>query len=137
MQKKVDAIVFLRPDVMYISELPVFLFSHFQDVLFLPDFQRSCNGMEYNDRMAMGDLKAALTYGKKFNGAYNYSLKHPLHSEKFTYEYLKMNNVKVIEIPFRFRRTRAKGVIHERCDDSLLSSPINSNTVHTLSLFNR
>eukprot|EP00597_Dinobryon_sp_UTEXLB2267_P002773 CAMPEP_0170074452 /NCGR_PEP_ID=MMETSP0019_2-20121128/11749_1 /TAXON_ID=98059 /ORGANISM="Dinobryon sp., Strain UTEXLB2267" /LENGTH=88 /DNA_ID=CAMNT_0010284755 /DNA_START=440 /DNA_END=703 /DNA_ORIENTATION=+ len=72
--------------------------------------------------MAMGDLKAALIYGKKFNGAYNYSLQHPLHSEKFTYEYLKMNNVKVIEIPFRFRRTRAKGVIHER--DKTVISPL-------------
>ena len=113
-QKQVDAVVFLRPDIMHISELPVFLFSHFQDVLFVPDFQRSCRGHEYNDRMAMGDLRSALIYGKKFDAALEYSLHHPLHSEKFTYHYLNAKKVHVIEIPFRFRRTRSKGLIHER-----------------------
>jgi hypothetical protein len=31
-QKQVDFAVFLRPDVMYLNELPVFLFNHFPAV---------------------------------------------------------------------------------------------------------
>ena len=74
----------------------------------------------------MGDFYSAITYGKRFDYAYNYSQSHLLLSETFTYDYLNLpqhkNSFNVIEIPFRFKRVRVQGNIHIR--DSGMPSPL-------------
>jgi hypothetical protein len=126
-----DAVIFARPDVHFLNPLPVQLLStlplrettgYEKPVLFLSDFHRSCNGKELNDRFAMGSLSAALIYGKKLEKAYEYSMRHPLHAEKFTHDHLtksslptsSLDHIKLIEIPFRFRRVRTNGDFHHR-----------------------
>ena len=64
--RRVDAAVFVRPDMQIVNELPVFLVRRFSaSTIFVPDFHRSCEGGELNDRMAMGNLPAALAYGQR------------------------------------------------------------------------
>lgn len=126
---KYDAVVFLRPDVMYMNELPAELVyaPDFASTLYLPDFHRSCCtsdhlSMEYNDRFAFGGLKAALAYSNRYDYAMDYARKHVLHAERFLYWHLVMNmHVPVKEISLRFRRIRANSLVSKR--DQLLLSP--------------
>lgn len=82
----------------------------------------------------MGDLSAALVYGRKFEHALNYSVRRPLHSEKFTFDYLsaasQRGELRVLEMPFRFRRTRAKGAVHDRCPGSHTLLPCGAEYGH-------
>lgn len=113
-----DAVLFIRPDVEFLQPLPIRLLSHphfYQpSTLLLPDFHRSCHSGEYNDRMALGSLSAGLIYGKKMESAFQFSLQHPLHAEKFTYYHLQYYHIHIEEIPFRFRRIRSNGETHKR-----------------------
>lgn len=120
-RRHIDGVILLRPDVWYMNEIPYQLMIHYNKTLFLPDFHRSCSGKEVNDRVAMGDVKSAIIYANRLKAAYNYSLKHQLHSESFTKYHLMTNHVRIMEMPFRFRRVRANGRISSR--DVTLISP--------------
>lgn len=39
-----DSLIFIRPDIKLISEIPIRLLGLYSDVLFVPDFHRSCAG---------------------------------------------------------------------------------------------
>jgi hypothetical protein len=86
---KYDFVVFLRPDVMYLNKIPFSFLLKYPDHLLIPDFHRPCSGGKVNDRMAMGNMKNMMVYGKRFEKALNYSKFKKLHSETFLYDVLK------------------------------------------------
>jgi len=117
---KYDFVVFLRPDVMYLNKIPFSFLLKYPDHLLIPDFHRPCSGGKVNDRMAMGNMKNMMVYGKRFEKALNYSKFKKLHSETFLYDVLKLENINFIEVPFRFKRIRRNGLVSSR-DDKIIS----------------
>ncbi len=121
--KDIGGIVFLRPDVQFLTPLPLEISQHplfHCKTAFLPDFHRSCEGGEVNDRFFMGSLKAALTWSSRMQSAKEYAHRKPLHSETFLHDHLREMGTVVVEIPMRFKRILAHGEAAAR-DESLPS----------------
>jgi len=122
-----QAVIFIRPDVLFMSPIPVPLLEKMvrskerRNMIHLPDFHRLCRYYQFNDRFAMMIPELARFYGERFDGAEEYSKRQKLHSETFLYYYLHSYNISVIEIPFRFKRVRSHGDIALR--DKILISP--------------
>ena len=100
-----DAVIYLRPDVRFISPLNVeWIHECRRGNIYAPNFHLVD---DWNDRFAIGKPADMILYGSRFQDAYQYSLYKPLHSEGFLSEYMKKHKIKPTHIFFLFRRIRA------------------------------
>jgi len=108
--KTYDYIIYIRPDVKFLSPLKLSFFMNLTNSnIILPDFD------EYpiNDRFAIGKPNVMTLYGERYNNAYDYSLTNKLHAEKYLNYILDKNKIDVIKINFEFHRIRANGVNYD------------------------
>jgi hypothetical protein len=105
--KHYNAVVLLRPDVLFLNDLNATLLTHVQaNTAYLPDFGQY-GGL--NDRFAFGTPDAMYIYGTRYMHALQYSTSHQLHSESYVRDYLQYSKLSAVEVPIRFLRFRATG----------------------------
>ena len=103
-----DYIVYLRPDVRYITPIDqrYFHVTH-KNTICTPNFHLFPN---LNDRLAIITHCNLKTYSEMFDEMYEYSRLYPLHSERFQYNIITRRfRWKVQYIPIHFNRVRADG----------------------------
>jgi hypothetical protein len=101
-----DLVIYLRPDVRFMTPLSLSWLDIRKGLILIPDFHLfyGCN-----DRFAIGVPKDMKVYGERFYSAYEYSLQKPLHSEQFLSNHIISYGIEFKTIPIRFRRVRADG----------------------------
>jgi hypothetical protein len=105
--KPYDWIVYLRPDVRYLSPFDIGWFEKLESKsVGCPDFQQIAG---CNDRFAVCQPRMAEVYGTRFNKALEYSRQKPLHSETFLADTMTMSGATFVPIAIRFVRIRADG----------------------------
>ena len=111
---KFDYIIFLRPDVQYLTPLDTRIFSQANSkTLLIPDFHKYSN---FNDRFCIATYENGLLYGDLFKFMLEYSKHKQLHSETFQNYYMRqIYKLNVIFIPFYFNRVRADGRVQNDC----------------------
>ena len=104
-----DRIVFLRPDVRYLTPFRVeWLQSVDNESILVPDFHLYT--FKINDRFSVTNYENGVRIGNIFDSMYDYSLKNPLHSETLLYTYVTETlHLRIVYIPFYFNRVRANG----------------------------
>lgn len=100
-----DYVIYLRPDMKYLSPLNIRLFTLVTDeIICMPDFSLY-KGV--NDRFSICNSKNYHVYGNTFGKLLEYSKIRPLHSETFLRDLLNSNDIRWIYIHFNFNRVRA------------------------------
>jgi hypothetical protein len=103
-----DYVIYIRPDMLYINEFQLgFLDKVTDGSICIPNFHLYKNN--FNDRFAITNMKTYKIYGNVFTELLDMSKKKSLHSETIIGDVLQNNNIKIIHIPFRFRRVRCDG----------------------------
>lgn len=106
--KAYNRVIYLRPDVKFLTPFKLDWLDCNPAQICIPDFQCIDN---CNDRFAIGWPHVMKVYGNRFDSALHYSKTHPLHSETFLAHILKTNTISLRHIPIRFQRIRATGNI--------------------------
>jgi hypothetical protein len=115
--KTYDYIIYLRPDVKFLSPLKLSFFLDLNNTnIALPNFH------EYpiNDRFTIGKPNVMILYGERYLHAFEYSLINELHAETYLKYILDKNKIDIIKINFKFNRIRANGINYD--ENKLVSS---------------
>jgi hypothetical protein len=106
--KTYDNVIFLRPDVKFLSPLNTnYLFLCNDDTFYTPHFHQF-GGL--NDRFFLSTHKNGLIYGDAFLFLKRYSKIRDIHSERYLLFYLtKLNKLQNIPIRICFNRVRCDG----------------------------
>lgn len=104
-----DYIVYLRPDVLYITPLQSIFFNLNENEINLPYFHK----YPVNDRFSISKPNVAFIYGSRFDSALEFSKYYQLHSERFLNHILQSNKIIPKDIHFLFKRVRATGEIFD------------------------
>jgi len=126
-----DRIVFLRPDVRYLNPFCIdWLISLANDTVIVPNFHLYT--FKINDRFSITNYENGIYMGNLFDSMYNYSLKHPLHSETLLYQYVTETlHLRIVYIPFYFNRVRANGSESRDAGTPKLTTPIRASPLRS------
>ena len=107
-EEEFDYIIYLRPDVKYYTYFDIKYFTLVNKYsVCTPNFHLF---PKLNDRLCILSKDNLNKYYSLFDKMYEYSLQHPLHSERFQYYIIsKIYKWSIRYIPFYFNRVRANG----------------------------
>lgn len=109
-----DYIIYLRPDVEYITPFDISYFKKVTDrTICIPDFHRY-GPQSFNDRFCIANPKTYLQYGNIFPYLLEISKKESLHSETVLGNMMIKYGFAFVYIPFHFIRIRFNGIKEER-----------------------
>jgi len=128
LKKDYKNIIFLRPDVKFITPLNTNWLNIKHDEIITPDFHLH----PVNDRFAVTTPYSAKVYGQRFNDAKAYSLQHQLHSETYLKYCLDLAKIKIYKVKFRFRRIRAPNT---EADLKIKNEDMNNNAYFFYNIF--
>lgn len=104
-----DYVVFLRPDVQYLTDLSLTLFGGIgSEVIAIPNFL-CIKEFKFNDKFAITHSTNYKVYGSIFSRLLDMSRRESLHSEQVIGRHLVQHGIQFRYIPFYFVRIRANG----------------------------
>lgn len=111
---KYDYIIYLRPDVEYITPFDISYFKKVTDhVICIPDFHRY-GPQSFNDRFCITNANTYFHYGDTFPYLLEISKKEPPHSETVLGNMMVNYGITFAYIPFHFIRVRYNGIKENR-----------------------
>jgi hypothetical protein len=109
-----DYILFMRPDCLYINNLPINFFQLVNNSSIVISNFHLYGKIPFNDRFCITNINTYKIYGEVFNLLLDISKIQPLHSETILGEVMTNNNLKIILVAFHFCRGRFNGVFDDK-----------------------
>jgi hypothetical protein len=103
--------VILRPDLRFLSQLNVKLFTKLIDQ---PDELAVAVPVPFHERYCFGNTKSMIKYGSRTDELVEYSKQKMPHAEFYAIDYMKKHKMKTPLVDWRAQRIRANGQVEHR-----------------------